>query len=164
VLGLGVSEEIRALEHPRRRFDSRGVERDDAVARLVLAPSNVHEPLDEIHIAAPKVLHLDRPHRRVGGDNGCAIHVLPLCVRRSSVEETLPLLWGQCATDRTLALRQVLHVIRERARTTARLEHPRQHADVHVDGAVRDADIVPRARTPRSRSRLRRATRRRSAS
>ena len=60
VLGLGVSEQIRALEHPRRRFDGRCVERDDAVARLVLAPPDVHEPLDEIDVAAAKVLHLDR--------------------------------------------------------------------------------------------------------
>ena len=107
VLGLGVPEQIRALEHPRRRFDGRRVQRDDAVARLVLAPSDVHEPLDEIDIAAAKVLHLDRPHRRVGGDDGGAVHVLPLRVRRGSVEETLPLLWRQCAADRTLALRQV---------------------------------------------------------
>ena len=92
VLGLGVAEEVRALEHPRGRFDGRCVQRDDAVARLVLAPPNVHEPLDEIHVAAPKVLHLDRPHRRVGRDDGCAIHVLPLWVRCGSVEETLPLL------------------------------------------------------------------------
>jgi hypothetical protein len=47
VLGLGVSEEISALEHARRRFDGRCVERDDPVARLVLAPSNVQQPLDE---------------------------------------------------------------------------------------------------------------------
>ena len=79
-LWLRVPEEIRALEHARRRLDGGSVQRDNAVARLVLAPSNVHEPLDEIHIAAPKVLHLDGPHRRVGGDDGCAIHVLPLCV------------------------------------------------------------------------------------
>ena len=80
VLGLGVSEEIRALEHARRRLDGRCVERDDAVARLVLAPSHVQQPLDEIHIAASKMLHLDGSHRRVGGDDGCAIHVLPLRV------------------------------------------------------------------------------------
>ena len=82
MLGLGVSEEICPLEHSSCRFDRRRVQRDDTVARLVLAASHVDEPLDEIHIAAPKVLHLDRPHRRVGGDDSCAIHVLPLCVRR----------------------------------------------------------------------------------
>ena len=93
VLGLGVPEQIRALEHPRRRFDGRCVERDDAVARLVLAPPDVHEPLDEIDVAPAKVLHLDRPHRRVGRDDGGAVHVLPLWVRRGGVEEPLPLLW-----------------------------------------------------------------------
>ena len=84
---------------------------------------------------------------------GGAIHVLPLCVRRGSVEEPLPLLWRQRATDRTLALRQVLHVIRERSPSAAGLEHPRQHADVHVDGAVRDAGIVTRALELRDRRR-----------
>ena len=84
---------------------------------------------------------------------GGAIHVLPLCVRRGSVEETLPLLWRQCATDRTLALGQVLHVIRERSPPAAGLEHPRQHADVHVDRAVRDAGLVPRALELRDRRR-----------
>ncbi len=79
--------------------------------------------------------------------------MLPLCVRRCSVEETLPLLWRQCATDRTLALGQVLHVIRERPPATAGLEHPRQHADVHVDRAVRDAGLVPRVLELRDRRR-----------
>ena len=92
MLGVGASEHIRALEHPRCCFDGRCVQRDDAVARLVLAPSNVYQPLDEIHIASAKVLHLDRSHRRVGRDDGGAKHVLPLCVRRGGVEEPLPLL------------------------------------------------------------------------
>jgi len=110
VLGLGVSEEIRALEHARRRFDSRCVERYDAVARLVLAPSNVHEPLDEIHIAATKVLRLDGPHRRVGGDDGRAIHVLPLGVRRGGGKEARLLVGGQRPTDGVLALRQIAFI------------------------------------------------------
>jgi len=57
VLGLGVSEEIRALEHPRRRFDGRCVERDDTMARLALAPSHVYEALDKIHIPSGKSTH-----------------------------------------------------------------------------------------------------------
>ena len=112
-----------------------------------------NEPLDEIHVAAAKVLHLDRPHRRVGGDDRGAVHVLPFRVRRGGVEETLPLLWRQCATDRMLALRQVLHVVRERPPSTAGLEHARQHADVHVDRAVRDAGLVTRALELRDRRR-----------
>ena len=44
--------------------------------RLVLAPSDVHQPLDEIHVAATKVLHFDGPQRRVRGDDRGAIHVL----------------------------------------------------------------------------------------
>ena len=92
-----------------------------------------------------QVLYFDRPHGRVGRDDGGAEHVLPLCVRRGSVEETLPLLWRQCATGGALALRQVLHVIRERSPSAARFEHARQHADVHVDRAVPDAGLVPRA-------------------
>ena len=44
-----------------------------------------------------------------------------------------------------LALRQVAHVLRQRSPTAAGLEHARQHADVHVDGAVRDSRVVARA-------------------
>ena len=111
------------------------------------------EPLDEIHIAPAKVLHLDRPHRRVGRDDRGAVHVLPLRIRRGGVEEPLPFLWRQCAADRTLALGEVMDVIRERSPPAAGLEHARQHADVHVDRAVRDAGIVPRALELRDRRR-----------
>src|SRR5712691_1069601 len=65
VLRLRVPKQVRALEHPRGGFDGRRVERDDPVARLVLAPSNVHEPLDEIHVAPAKVLDFDGTHRLV---------------------------------------------------------------------------------------------------
>jgi len=63
MLLLRVPEQIRTFEHPRHSFDCRDVQRDDAMARLVLAPSNVDEPLGGIHIAETKMLHLDRPHR-----------------------------------------------------------------------------------------------------
>ena len=52
-----------------------------------------------------------------------------------------------------LALRQVVDVVRERPPTAAGLEHARQHADVHVDRAVRDAGLVPRALELRDRLR-----------
>jgi hypothetical protein len=58
MLRLRVPEQIGAFEHPRHSFDRRGVQRDDAMARLVLAPSDVQQPLDEIHIAPANVLHL----------------------------------------------------------------------------------------------------------
>ena len=103
VLGLGVSEEIRALEHPRCRFDGRCVQRDDAVARLALAPPDVHELLDEIDVTPAQVLHFYGPHRRVCGNDRGAIHVFPFRAGCGGVKEPLPLLWRQCATDGALA-------------------------------------------------------------
>ena len=82
MLRLRVPEQVRALEHPGGGFDGRRVERDDPVARLVLAAPDVQEALDEIDIAPAKVLDLDRPHRRVGGDDRGAVHVLPFRIRR----------------------------------------------------------------------------------
>jgi hypothetical protein len=52
---LGVPEQIGAFEHPRHGFDRRAVQRDDAMARLVLAASNVQKSFDEIHIAPANV-------------------------------------------------------------------------------------------------------------
>lgn len=122
---LRVPEEIGAFEHARCSFNRRGIQRDDAMACLVLAPSHVQQPLDEIHVAPPNVLHLHRTHRRVGGNDCGAVDVLPFRIRGSSVEQTLPLLGRQCATDGTMALRQVLYVIREPSPSAAELEDAR---------------------------------------
>ena len=56
VLRHHVPEQGRALEHPRDGFDSRRVERNDPVARLVPAASDVQEALDEINVAPAQVL------------------------------------------------------------------------------------------------------------
>ncbi|HKY23407.1 MAG TPA: hypothetical protein VJM31_19480 [Vicinamibacterales bacterium] len=82
MLRLRVPEQVRALKHPRSGLDGRRVERDDPVARLVLAPPDVKEAFDEIDVTPAQVLDLDRPHRRVGRDDRGAVHVLPLRIRR----------------------------------------------------------------------------------
>jgi hypothetical protein len=142
VFRLGVPEEISALEHPCCGFDGRCVERDDSVARLDLAPSNVHEALDEIHIAPANVFHLDWPHRRVGRHDRSAVNVLPLRTRGGDVEQAAPLLRRQRAADGPLALWQVLDVISERPPPAAELQHPRQHAHIHVNRAIGNAGVV----------------------
>jgi hypothetical protein len=148
-----VPEQIRALEHPRSGFDGRRVERDDPVARLVLAPPNVHELLDEIDVVSPKVLHLHRAHRRVGGDDRRAVHVLPFLIRCGGGEQPPLFLRGQRSADGMLTLRQVANMVRQGSPTAAGLEHARQHAHVHIDGAVRDAGLVARAlKSPQSSS------------
>ena len=152
VLRLRVPELVRALEHARGCFDGRCVERDDPMARLVLASPDVHEAFDEIDVAPAQVLHFDRSHRGVRRDDRGAVHVLPFRVRRGGVEEPLAFLPGQGAADGMLALRQVVDMVRERSPATARLQHARQHADVHVDRAVRDAGLVPRPLEVRDRS------------
>jgi hypothetical protein len=80
VIGLGVAEQIGALQHPRNGLDGRRVEGNHTVARLVLAATNVDELLHEIDVAPAEVLNLHRPPRCVRRDDGGAIHVLPLCV------------------------------------------------------------------------------------
>ena len=52
-----------------------------------------------------------------------------------------------------LSLREVVDVVGERPPPAAGLEHARQHTDVHVDRAVRDAGLVPRALELRDRRR-----------
>lgn len=47
VIGLRVTGEIRAFDHPRNRFDGRRVERDHTMARLVLAAADVDQFLHE---------------------------------------------------------------------------------------------------------------------
>ena len=123
------------------------------MARLVLAPPDVQEALDEIDVAPAKVLDLDRPHRRVGGDDRGAVHVLPLRARRSGGEEPLPLLCCQGAADWMLSFRETVDVVCERPPPATGLEHARQHTDVHVDRAVRDAGLVTRALELRNRRR-----------
>ena len=78
---LRVPEQIGAFEHARYGLDRRGIQRDDPVARLVLASLNVQQPLDEIHVTPANVLHLHRTHRRVGGDDGSTLNVLPFRIR-----------------------------------------------------------------------------------
>ena len=55
MLQLGVPEQIGTLEHSRSSFDRRSAERNDPVARFVLAPPHVREPLNEIHVASAQV-------------------------------------------------------------------------------------------------------------
>ena len=105
----------------------------------------MQELLDEINITAAKVLHLDRPHRRVGGDDRGAVHVLPLWARRGGGAEPLPFVCCQGAADWMLSLWEIADLVCERPPPATGLEHARQHTDVHVDGAVRDAGLVPRA-------------------
>lgn len=92
---LRVPEQIGTFEHARYGLDRRGVQWDDAMARLVLAPSDVQQPLDEIHVAPANVLHLHRTHRRVGSDDYGSVDVLPLRIRGGDVEQAPPLLAGQ---------------------------------------------------------------------
>lgn len=92
-----------------------------------------------------KVLHLDRPHRRVGGDDRGAVHVLPLRTRRGCLEEPLPFFGCQGTADRVLTLWEIVDVIRQCPPPATRLEHARQHAYVHIDRAVRDAGLVTRS-------------------
>ncbi|HEY2435270.1 MAG TPA: hypothetical protein VGI12_21550 [Vicinamibacterales bacterium] len=77
VLGLRVVEHVGPLEHPGDRVERRRVQRDHAMARLVLAPSHVQQFLDQIDVAAPEMLHLDRTHRRVRRNDRGAVDVLP---------------------------------------------------------------------------------------
>lgn len=58
------------------------------------------------------------------------------------MEQAPPLLACQRSADGPLTLWQILHVIRERSPSAAELQHPRQHADIHVDRAIRDAGVV----------------------
>ena len=139
---LGVPQQIGAFEHARHGFDRRGVERDDAMARLVLAPSNVQQSLDEIHIAPANVLHLNWAHRGVRRDDRSAVNVLPLRIRGSGLEQPPPFLWCQRSADGPLPLGEVMDVIRQRSPPAAELQHARQHADIHVDRAIRDAGVV----------------------
>jgi hypothetical protein len=52
-----------------------------------------------------------------------------------------------------LSLRETVDVVCERPPPAARLEHARQHTDVHVDRAVRNAGLVTRALELRNRGR-----------
>ena len=52
-----------------------------------------------------------------------------------------------------LSLREIVDVVCERPPPATGLEHARQHTDVHVDRAVRDAGLVPRALELRDRRR-----------
>jgi hypothetical protein len=70
----------------RATFDRGRVQRDDPVARLVLASPNVQQSLDEIHVAPANVLHLHGTHRRVGRDDRGAVDVLPFGIRGGDVE------------------------------------------------------------------------------
>ncbi len=78
-----VTEQVRALEHSGGGFNGRRVERDDPVTRLVLAAPDVQEAFDEIDVTPAQVLDLDRPHRRVGRDDGGAVDMLPFRIGRS---------------------------------------------------------------------------------
>ena len=142
MLGLRMTEEIGAFEHARHSLDRRGVQRDDAVARLVLASPNVQQSFHEIHVAPANVLHLHRTHRCVAGDDRGAVHVLPFGIRSGDVEQAPPLLARQRPADGPLTLRQVLDVISQRSPPATELQHTRQHANVHVDGPIRDAGVV----------------------
>ena len=101
--------------------------------------------LDEIDVAPTKVLDLDRPHRGVGRDDRGAVDVFPFRTRRGCLEEPLPFLGCQGAADWVLSLWEVVDVVCDRTPAAAGLEDPRQHTHVHVDRAVRDAGLVPRA-------------------
>jgi hypothetical protein len=68
--------------------------------------------------------------------------VLPFGIRGGDVEQASALLGCQRSADRPLMLRQVLDVISERPPSAAELQHPRQHADIHIDRAIRDAGVV----------------------
>ncbi len=123
MLRFRVAEQIGPFKHPSHRFDRRRVERDHPMARHVLTPSNVRQALDKIHIATTKVLHLDRPHRRVGSDDRGAVHVLPLGFRGGSIEKALLLFWRQRSADGALTFRKVVDVVSEGSPTTAELQH-----------------------------------------
>ena len=69
------------------------------------------------------------------------------------MEEALPFLCCQGAADWMLSLREIVDVVGERAPPATGLEHARQHTDVHVDRAVRDAGLVTRALKLRDRRR-----------
>ena len=112
------------------------------MARLVLAAADVHELFHKIDIPPAKAFHFDRPHRRIRRDDGRAVDVLPFGIRGSRVEESFAFFGCERTADRMLAFRKVVDVLSECAPPTARLEHARQHADVHVDRAVRDAGLV----------------------
>src|SRR5689334_16502665 len=100
------------------------------MARLVLAPSDVQQPLDEIHVAAANVLHLHGTHRGVGRDDRGAVDVLPFRIRGGDVEEAPPLLARQRSADGSLTLWQVLDVISQRSPPATELQDTRQHANI----------------------------------
>jgi len=79
------------------------------------------------------------------GDDRGAVHVLPLRTRRGCLEEPLPFFGCQGTADRVLTLREIVDLVGQRPPPAAGLQHARQHADVHVDRAVRDAGLVTRA-------------------
>ena len=78
----------------------------------------------------------------VGSDDRGAVDVLPFLIRGGNVEQAPPLLACQRAPDRPLTLRQVLDVIRQSSPSAAEPQYTRQHADIHIDRAVRDASVV----------------------
>jgi hypothetical protein len=147
-----VPEQIGAFEHARHSFNCRRVQRDHAMARLVLAPSNVQQPLDEIHVGPAHVLEFHRTHRSVRRHDRGAIDVLPFGIRGGDVEQTTPFLARQRPADGSLALWQIIDVVSECSPSAAELQHPRQHPDIHVNRAISDAGVMTGAQRDRRSS------------
>jgi hypothetical protein len=86
MLGLGVTKRVGSFEHPRECVERGGVQRDHSVARFVLAAPHEQQLPDQIHIASPEMLDLDRPHRRVRRhDRGARIRPSSRMCRRSGI-------------------------------------------------------------------------------
>jgi hypothetical protein len=82
MVGVGVTEEVRAPQHPLDRAASGPVQRNHPAARLILAVADVENPLGvgiripdllEVDVPAPHMLDLDASHRRVGGEDAGAV-------------------------------------------------------------------------------------------
>jgi hypothetical protein len=59
VLRLRMSEDVRALDHALHCVERRVIQRDDALARLVLTCANVDEAFRGIEVFPTYVLHFD---------------------------------------------------------------------------------------------------------
>ena len=81
-------ERVGALAHAIDGFKGGVVQRDHALARFVLARSDVNDALLRIEVFPPHVLHFHAAHRSVCRKNGGAVHVLPFRVRFRRLEES----------------------------------------------------------------------------
>src|SRR5918996_494243 len=154
VLWVGVSQSIRALQHALDRLSRCLIERNRPLACLVLAASDIQNAfarrafdvphLFQVDVPSSHVLHLYSSHRGVGGQNGGAVHVLPLWIAGSSLEETLLFYGGERAADgSSTSFGQHLHLVLEPTPLLEAPEHLTQCSNIHVDRPIAGALEAP---------------------